>query len=346
VPGHPHNVFIFGGKESMDVTTILSMDSNRMTWLAEDSESHMATSVVNFMDGTIEHFHVHGTRPEPRYAHCVIPVQYSVRRTQIREEHTAEHVVLMMMYGGLRTGDCGYCTSHIHELLFYPIMNQRRNAISFERIIDGENKIPGSETILDDVKIFPDVQLSSSSRNSGERQDMAIYRQLLNSSLQDIKKALTKPITKKFPLYHAKKVTESPLQSPAASPPGSPVTIGDDGPWNSHEDTLKTSTSFPILRPKTAPLRLSKGPKLIRPQSSPQLVRPSTAPSSRKEVNKNLFVDHKRTTSANAEILPAGPITKSDFIPYLKGKSKIDARESFMFLRSLPLSEHTRSKEI
>jgi hypothetical protein len=248
VPDSESGIFIFGGKVHFDASTHLSKSSNK-TWLTADSESHMATSIVNFKDGTIEHFHISGTRVEPRYAHCVVPVQYSMRRTQIREEHNGEQVVLMMMYGGLRTSDCGFCSSHIYELMYCPIMNQRRNAISFDRVIDVPNDLFGAQVFSNNL---PKVENTFDGFYSRELKDASVYRNLLNSNFQEIKKALTKPVHKKVALHLITASVVSPSNSPKASPPASPTTIGAEEFWESPE---KSSNLVLYLRDRKQLLR-------------------------------------------------------------------------------------------
>jgi hypothetical protein len=72
----------------------------------------------------------------------------------------------------------------------------------------------------------------------------------------------------------------------------------------------------------------------VRPRSSAQLLRPSTAPSSR--ISKSISEAKNFSSSSSLEFLPPVVFSKkSDFIPYMKGKTKHDARDSFKFLRSL-----------
>lgn len=333
IPDSESGVFIFGGKVHFDVSTHLSKSSNK-TWLTADSESHMATSIVNFKDGTIEHFHITGSRVEPRYAHCVVPVQYSIRRTQIREEHNGEQMVLMIMYGGLRTSDCGYCSPHIYELMYCPIMNQRRNAISFDRVIDVSSNILGGPVLSNNL---PQVENIAGRFHNRELRDTSYYQKLLNSNFQEIKKALTKPRHKKVALHLTTSSVSSPTNSPKASPPASPITIGAEELWESPERSSKFPLNTAARRPQTAPSRRSKSPKLVRPKSTAQHLRPSTAPSSR--ISKSIS-EAKDFSSSSAEFLPpVGLSKKSDFIPYMKGKTKHDARDSFMFLRSLSMED-------
>lgn len=114
---HPHKadqVFILGGKDTVDSFKSLLSNKTKNTWSSyEDGNEEMKVLVLNTVTGHMSALAAEGAEVEARYAHGSIPVAYSSRLTEDPMERQPDGAVVSILYGGLRTSLFGFCSPQV-----------------------------------------------------------------------------------------------------------------------------------------------------------------------------------------------------------------------------------------